>query len=413
MPNRAFLLVLLSLAACSPRSDKQATAAPPAHCELPANTPASPLAPEAFVRQGSEYIRQARVTGAPQLYRNAEACVAEALRLQPDFPAALRLRGLSLLNDHEFAKARDLTKQMLARDPDDALTWGTRSDAELELGEMAAAIESAQRMLDLKPNLPAYGRAAHLRWLQGDITGAKRLYELAIASGTGQRDPEPRAWMIAQAAWLFWHEGDYEGATAGFELARTNLPEYAPALEGLGRTALASGDLAAAVRWLERARKARPSVETSGWLGDAYALQGDRDRAKSLYAEVERDGTRHDPRALASFYTSHDREPELALRLAQAEYEQRKDVTSKDVLAFALYRNGRLQEANRLAREVIATGTLDARMLYHAALIDAAAAKSDVDRSAARARARDALRRNPGFDRILTGASNAALARRN
>src|SRR6266545_6850373 len=82
--------------------------------------------------------------------------------------------------------------------------------------------------------------------------------------------------MIVQAAWLFWHEGDYKGAAAGFELARTNLPEYAPALEGLGRTALASGDYASASRWFERARKAKPSVETSGWLGDAYALQGDR-----------------------------------------------------------------------------------------------------------------------------------------
>jgi tetratricopeptide (TPR) repeat protein len=409
MPNRASLLILLTLAACAPRSDQQALATPPARCELPAPS----RTPEAIVRRGSEYIRQARVTSSAQLYRNAEACIAEALNIQPDLPAALRLRGLVLLNDHEFAKARDLAKQMLARDPDDALSWGTRSDAELELGDTTAAIESAQRMLDLKPNLPAYGRAAHLRWLQGDITSAKRLYELAIASGTGQRDPEPRAWMIVQAAWLFWHEGDYDGAAAGFELARTNLPEYAPALEGLGRTALASGDYVAAVSWFERARKARPSVEISGWLGDAYALQGDRARAKALYAEVERDGKRHDPRTLASFYTSHDREPELALALAEAEYTQRKDATSKDVLAFALFRNGRLNESKRLAREVIATGTLDVRMLYHAALIDAAAATTDADRSAARAQAADALLRNPGFDPILTGASNAALARRN
>jgi tetratricopeptide (TPR) repeat protein len=84
--------------------------------------------------------------------------------MQPEFTPALRLRGLVLLNDHEFAKARDLAKQMLERDADDALSWGTKSDAELELGDTAAAIESAQRMMDLKPNLPSYGRAAHLRW---------------------------------------------------------------------------------------------------------------------------------------------------------------------------------------------------------------------------------------------------------
>jgi tetratricopeptide (TPR) repeat protein len=301
---------------------------------------------------------------------------------------------------------------MLGRDPNDALTWGTKSDAELELGDTAAAIESAQRMLDLKPNLPAYGRAAHLRWLQGDITGAKRLYELAIASGTGGRDPEPRAWMIAQAAWLFWHEGDYQGAAAGFELARTNLPEYAPALEGLGRTALATGDYRAATTWLERARKARPSIETTGWLGDAYALLGERDRAQALYAEVERDGRRHDPRTLAAFYTAHDREPAAALALAKAEYALRKDVISKEVFAFALYRNGQLAEANKLAHAVVATGLLDARALYQAGLIQLAAASNDAERQAGGALMQDALHRNPGFDRILTAQPNASLARR-
>jgi tetratricopeptide (TPR) repeat protein len=330
--------------------------------------------------------------------------------MRPEFRQAQRLRGLVLLNDHEFAKARDLSKKMLERDADDALSWGTKSDAELELGDTAAAIEAAQRMMDLKPNLPSYGRAAHLRWLQGDIAGAKRLYELAIASGTGQRDPEPRAWMIVQAAWLFWHEGDYAGAAAGFELAMTTMPEYAPALEGLGRTELARRNYPAAVSWLERARKAKPSVETSGFLGDAYALQGDTSRAKVMYEEAERAGRQHDPRTLAAFYTSHDRNPEAALAMARAEYALRKDVISKDVMAFALYRNGRFEEADKLAREVLATGTVDARMLYHAGVIRTAAASEDTQRAEGRKLMADALRRNPGFDPMLTRPMAGPLA---
>jgi tetratricopeptide (TPR) repeat protein len=416
MAPRSLLLILVAVTgACSqPKQPANRLAPAAVSCDVatgPSSVEPSPTADD-FVRRGSEYVRLSRVSSAPDLYRNAEACVAEALTRQPAAPAALRLRGLVLMNDHAFTQARDLAAQMLERDPNDALTWGTKSDAELELGDTADAIASAQRMLDLKPNLPAYGRAAHLRWLQGDISGAKRLYELAIASGTGARDPEPRAWMIVQAAWLFWHEGDYKGAAAGFELARTNLPEYAPALEGLGRTALAAGDYRAATTWLERARKARSSIETTGWLGDAYSLLGKRDRAQGLYAEVERDGRKHDPRTLAAFYTSHDREPAAALALATAEYALRKDVTSKEVLAFALYRNGRLEEANRLAHAVVATGILDARALYQAGLIQTAAASNDVERQAGRALMQDAFRRNPGFDRILTGQPNSPLARR-
>lgn len=406
MLYRASFFLLVLAAACANAS---APTAPPPRCELPAEAARTP---DSFVRQGSEYIRRARGSSRPELYRNAEACVAEALALQPEFAAALRLRGLILLNDHEFAKARDLAQRMLERDADDALTWGTKSDAELELGDTRAAIESAQRMLDLKPNLPSYGRAAHLRWLQGDLASAKRLYELAIASGTGQRDPEPRTWMIVQAAWLFWHEGDYAGAAAGFELARTTLPQYAPALEGLGRTELARGDYAAAARWLELARKAKPSVEASGFLGDAYALQGYSKLASGAYAEAERLGKQHDPRSLAALYTSHDREAEAALAFARAEHAIRKDVTSKDVLAFALYRNGRLAEAEQLAREVLATGTADARLLYHAGVIRSAAAGDDAGRAAGRKLVAEALRRNPGFDPILTRPSTGPLAKK-
>lgn len=413
MNDRSLWVLLLALAAACSSSREVAPAPAAVRCEIDSRSGAPDA--DAFVRRASEYVRVARVDAAPALYLNANACVDSALGLRPDYPAALRLRELVLLNDHEFVKARALASRLIALDPGDALSWGSKSDAELELGETSAAIESAQRMLDLKPNLPSYGRAAHLRWLQGDIASAKRLYELAIASGVGAHDPEPRAWMIVQAAWLFWNEGDYKGAAAGFELARTHLPEYAPALEGLGRTSLAAGDYAGAIAWLERALKSKASLETSAALGDAYALRnapGDRARANALYADVERTGRQHDPRTLAAFLASHDREPAAALALARAEYALREDVISKDVLAFAAYRNGRLDEASKLAREVIATGTIDARMLYHAGLIETAAAANDAQRQAGQTRMRDALRRNPGFDRILTDASAAQLARR-
>ena len=49
--------------------------------------------------------------------------------------------------------------------------------ATLELGDVEASTKAVQRMLDLKPSLPSYGRAAHLRWLLGDTAGAQALYQ--------------------------------------------------------------------------------------------------------------------------------------------------------------------------------------------------------------------------------------------
>lgn len=387
------LLVTSALACTSPQTHEPAAKPlPAARCDsvsLPANA-------TAFVLAGFDFVRQARTKSEPGLYRNAEACAQEALALEPSNAQAQRLSGLVLLNDHRFGEARDLARRMLARDDSDALSWGTLSDAYLELGELGASIDAAQHMLDLKPSLPSYGRAAHLTWLQGDVAAARRLYELAIASGTGYEDPEPRAWMIVQAAWVFWHEGDHAGAQAGFDLALHSVPGYAPALEGKGRAALSQGDYPAAVRWLERAHRSRPLVETAWWLGDAHALLGDQARAKYFYEEVERQGKRHDPRSLALFYAVRDREPQVALTLARAEYAQRKDVYTKDALAFAAYRSGLQAEAERLAADILASGVPDARLRYRAGLIRNA---HDV--------MRDALRQHPGLDPILTGGRDA------
>src|SRR5262245_3459986 len=108
-------------------------------------------------------------------------------------------------------------------------------------------------MVDLKPGLASYGRAAHLRHLQGDVKGAKRLYQLAIGAGDPTRDPEPRAWMIVQAALLFLDQKDYAGAEAGFDLALREIPGYAPALRGKQRLAEARASAKSAAKQTEAA----------------------------------------------------------------------------------------------------------------------------------------------------------------
>ncbi|HEX2676621.1 MAG TPA: tetratricopeptide repeat protein, partial [Polyangiales bacterium] len=361
-----------------------------------------------WVEVGQAWMRVARVRTQPQLYRAAEDCTTQALARAPHDAAALRLRGLMSMNAHRFAEARALALELLARDPADSLSWGTLSDAELELGRVPEAMAAAQQMVDLKPSLLSYGRAAHLRWMTGDVAGAKQLYRAAIAAGQQQVDPEPRSWMIVQAAWVFWHEGDYEGAARGFELALSQVPAYAPALEGLGRTALARGDYREAARVLERAQGLHPLAETAWWLGDAYALAGDRVRAAAAYREVERLAAGADPRTLAAFYAARAREPAQAVRLAQLAFAERQDCYSKDVLAFALFRSGELQEAKRLAGEAIALGVRDARLLYHAGMIfrAAGAAAEGVKLM------HDALRLNLGFDPRLTGDSHATTTAR-
>lgn len=352
----------------------------------------------AWVTVGEAWMRLARVHSAPRFVQAAQDCVSRALSREPESPLAQRLSSLLLLDAHRFREASQLARALLAKHPDDVQSWGTLSDAELELGNVQAALDAAQQMLDRKPNLLSYGRAAHLRWLTGDREGSKRLYSAAIHAGAAMPDREPQAWMMTQAAWVFWHEGDYAGARAGFELAATRVENYVPALQGLGRTALATGDYASAIAHLERAQALLPQPEAAWWLGDAYSAAGQAAKARAAYADVERLARRADPRTLALFCATQERELRRGLVLAKRAFAERSDVYSKDVLAFSLYRSGEIAKAAELARQLLAVGTPDARILYHAGLILQA---SGAAMEGAELQAR-ALALNPRFDLRLT-----------
>ncbi len=353
-----------------------------------------------WVLLGRAWIRKARETTDPGFYLNAKEAADAALDIDPGDATALDLEGLVLLNEHRFKEARALAQSNVDAHPQDPAAFGTLSDALLELGRVDDAARSAQAMMDLKPNLPSYSRASYLRWLNGDVEGAKHIVRLAIDSGGG-REPEPRAWVMTQAALIFLHQGDYVGAEAGFDKTLMQVTDYPPALVGKARVALARGDGSTAAGLLERAQEASPLVETEWLLGDAHAMAGDAALAREAYARVERAGRQVDPRTLALFWATRDEHAAEALALAQAEMSVRGDLYTEDTFAWALYRNGRIPEARSAIDRALARRTPDARLLYHAGAIRIAGGDAEPGRRLVES----ALALEPGFD--VTGAAEA------
>ena len=100
-----------------------------------------------------------------------------------------------LLGLHDFRGALAVAERARAVEPEDWWNYGTLADAHVELGDYAHALKAAQRMVDLRPGLPSYARAAFLRALFGDRAGAIELLRLAVAAGSA-REPEGRAWAL-------------------------------------------------------------------------------------------------------------------------------------------------------------------------------------------------------------------------
>ena len=366
---------------------------------------------DGYVALASAFMRKARESGDPGYYGRAQAAVARALLLDPDHYEALRVVPWVRLGLHDFRGALAAAERARVVEPDDWWNYGTLTDAYAELGDYPHAVEAAQRMVDLRPGLPSYTRAAYLRALYGDRAGAIAIAKLAVEAAS-PRDPEGRAWALVHLGHEHFAAGDLVAAARAYARALDVFPDYYLALGGLGRVRAAEGRLREAIDLYRRAVAHVPAPDLIAALGDVYEAAGDADQAERQYALVEYVGKVAEAvgttygRQLALFYADHDRHPEEALRLARLEAAGRGDIYTDDTLAWACYKSGRLAEAARAAHRALRLGTEDAMLHYHAGAIAAALGH---ERIAAR-HLRRALGLNPHFDLRQAPRARAALA---
>jgi len=366
--------------------------------------------PEAYVELATAFMKKSR-EGNPGYYARASAALDRALALDPNDYPALRVRAWVLLGQHDFRGALAAADRARALEPGDWWNYGTLADAEIELGDYDRAADAAQHMVDLRPGLPAYTRAAFLRALFGDRAGAIDILGLAVAAGSRQ-DPETLAWTLVHLGHEHFALGNLEAAAAAYTRALAVFPSYYLALGALGRVRAAEGRLGEAVDLYRRAVDQIPAPDLVAALGDVYAATGRADEAERRYALVDYMGDVAEAtatpygRQLALFYCDHDRRLAAALRLAEQEAATRGGIYTDDALAWALHKNGRTIEAVRAAHRALRLGTEDALLEYHAGVIAAGAGHP---RRAAR-HLRRALALNPYFDLRQAPLARATLA---
>lgn len=349
------------------------------------------------------FIRKARERADPAWYEQANDAVNRALRVDREDAVALQLQAHLLMQDHRFRDARAAAERIVARHPNNSATYGILGDAEMELGHYAAAEQAYQRMANMRPNLASYTRASWMRWLLGDIEGAIDVGRRAVAAGS-PRSPEEIAWTTVQLGNLYLAVDDLDQAAQAYDSALRTFPDHPPALLGLGRVAEARDNLPEAVTRYQAAVRGSSITEHLAALADALDAAGRTAEAREATAQLERAGRRSDPRTLSLFYANRDAEHAAAVELARRELANREeDIYSQDALAWALFRNGDLDEAQAMSARARRLNTPEARFLFHGGMI----ALARGDRAEARSLLSDALQLNAHFDR-----RNVAEARR-
>ncbi len=114
-----------------------------------------PKKPEAYNNLALAFISRAHETTSADYDRQAAEAIATGLSLAPQDFQLRKAHVALLLDQREFARARDEAKDLNLHNPDDATVRGYLARAYIGLGNYQDAEASVQWMLNLQPfNVP-------------------------------------------------------------------------------------------------------------------------------------------------------------------------------------------------------------------------------------------------------------------
>jgi tetratricopeptide (TPR) repeat protein len=335
------------------------------------------------------YIMEARVSGYTAYYdKAAMKTVDKMLEKRPDNYEALMLRALVQLSQHHFAEALATAKLAESIDANSAFVFGLLVDANVEMGNYEAAVEAAEQMINIRPDLRSYSRIAYLREIHGDYRGAIEAMKLAVQAGVTAE--ESTEWCRVQLGRLYEHVGDIDQASFQYQLSLAARPAYPYALAGLGRIAAHEKKYDSAIHYYEQATALINDLGIKEELVKAYAYAGQNERSASLNKElinemnrsakelvVDPDAGHYSDKEMAYAYIQN-KDYDQALKYAMEEYKRRpRNIEVNETMALVHYKRNEIEKALPYLNAALTTKSMNPVLLCTAGLIYAKAGDTE------------------------------------
>lgn len=353
----------------------------------------NPQDQEAFLNLSEVFIQEARVTGESGHYYSAALKMLEhVLRNKPNNKEiefrALANQASVMLSLHQFQMALETGEQAVAINPYNAQIYGILVDANVELGNYKKAVEMADKMVSIRPDLRSYSRVSYLRQIYGDNKGAIEAMNLAAESGyPGAEDTE---WARVTLGDLLLNAGDLKSAEGVYQLTLQNRPNYPYALIGLAKVEKSKSNYDAAITQTEAAIRIMSLPAFVDLLSDLYELKGDQAKAQEIRAEIVallEEVQKQEPkdalvkhngaREMAMAYLKNN-QWDQALQFALIDWKMRpENMDANELLAWIYYLKSDYANAKHYADKMLKTNVQNVNTLYKASLIYAKAGDAD------------------------------------
>lgn len=325
------------------------------------------------------YMQEARITGEHPYYYPAALDLLEEVLDDTDEKDDLHYQATMakasvMLSLHHFKEALEIGEEAAKKNPNHAELFGVLCDANVELGHYDKAIEAADKMVALKPDLRSYSRVSYLREIYGDLEGAIDAMKLAVSAGFPGL--EQTAWTRVTLGKLYEKKGDLANAKLQYEIALEETHHYAFAVAGLARIEAYNKHYKEAITLYEKAADIIPEFSFTEEMAGVYLSMGQKEKglelAKSVVPMLQEDeeAGHFVDLEMANLYVKMLNDNERALEYAQKEYKKRPDnLDVNKCLALIYYKMGDLEKAADYLKVANKTNRKDPDLLCLSGLI--------------------------------------------